>query len=492
MSPETTFPADPALPGLEIALDPASMRDVFRSELRPLPGRAYEIEDCRLCRLRYRPRERCTVQYALRLIDTPTGRRRDLWVGGMIYPRDRALHASKKLWAADLGPPPSEGWRTFEPARYLAKLGMLVHVFPFDRRLPMLARVMEEPALVLEAALVADSGPGDRQVETCQIEPVRYRAGLGAALRCTGRIRDRATGGREARRFFVKLYRDDGSEQTYRTLQALTDQNASGVMGITLPRPVAYVASLGALVEEEIAGESLARRLSDGLDATDAVRGVARALASFHQAGLSLPRTHTVADEIASVRRAARVLDWACPDSRPEIQRIVDAAADLGDVEPRPAHLDLKAEHVLLTDGGLALLDLGACAAADPVLDPALFAARLVATPFQHPRARHAAHAAARAFIEEYFARVPSDWRHRLPVLYAWAALKAAASIFNRQEPDWPEKVAAMLGQARQAVTGDIWFTERGLSHRKAAGAGSMRSAGRRNRLASGQYRYRR
>ena len=42
-----SFLADPAFPQLEIATDPALMKQTFRTHLRPVGGKVYDIEDCR-------------------------------------------------------------------------------------------------------------------------------------------------------------------------------------------------------------------------------------------------------------------------------------------------------------------------------------------------------------------------------------------------------------------------------------------------------------
>jgi hypothetical protein len=49
-----SFAADPAFPQLGIATDGGSMKETFRTHLRPAGGKAYDIEVCRLIRLRYR------------------------------------------------------------------------------------------------------------------------------------------------------------------------------------------------------------------------------------------------------------------------------------------------------------------------------------------------------------------------------------------------------------------------------------------------------
>jgi hypothetical protein len=96
-------------------------------------------------------------------------------------------------------------------------------------------------------------------------------------------------------------------------------------------------------------------------------------------------------------------------------------------------------------------------AKADPVLDPAYLLARLAAMPALFPMPRERARAGAREFAEEYFAHVPSTWQERLPFHYAGRLLEVAHGFFRRQVPDWPEKIATLLEEARASLAGRVW-----------------------------------
>jgi len=130
----------------------------------------------------------------------------------------------------------------------------------------------------------------------------------------------------------------------------------------------------------------------------------------------------------------------------------------LEEVPPAPTHGDLKTEHMLLDGDRVIFIDLGTFAGADPVLDPADVLARLAAMPglFLLPRSR--ARVAAQAFAKEYFAHVPKSWRSRLPFHYAGANLRLAASIFRNQEPGWRNTVPALIGEAKDSLTGKVWW----------------------------------
>lgn len=452
------FPTDPLLPQLKIASDPGLMLEVFRKHLRPVVGKDYHIQGCILSRIRYRRAERCVLQYTLYLVEPGTGRKRSQWVTGVIYAEDRVGRIWKKLRAAYPGQKIPEAFLTFEPISLIPDLSMLVQVFPYDRRLPTLPLLMAEPSPDLESLFLSGFGPGDWHTELWNVRPVRYRAGLGAALQYTLKARDAGTRRRGEKRFYVKVYRDEEGEGIYSVLRALWGRAEAGGESFTVGKPIAYLDGIHAIVLEEAPGTSLQKLILEGYDTEVAMREIARALAVFNQHEVATTRRHSTEDEIYDVRRAGELLQWACPRLRAEVDAIVSAVTlGLEEVPLGPTHRDLKADHILLDGDRVIFLDLDSFAGADPVLDPAHLLARLAAMPNRFPVPRSRVQTAATAFAEEYFAHVPRAWRQRLPLHYAGAALEAAASLFRNQEPGWSEKMVMLVDEAKGSLGGRLW-----------------------------------
>jgi phosphotransferase family enzyme len=452
-----TLPEDPSFPQLGIAGDPESMREVFQRHFLPLGEKAYHVRDCHLSGVRYgRDGTRCVLQYTLRLAEADTGYERIQWVTSVMYAGDQTRRRWEKLRTFDPGEIP-DVFSTFEPFSFIPELGMLVQVFPYDRRLPTLPPLMAGPSPELEPLLLARFGPGDWRTEAWTVEPIQYRAEWRAILRLTVRAQDDATGATEERRFYVKVYRNERGEQTYRTLQALRGMADAGG-GFTVGGTVAYLSHLRALVLEEAPGTSLEQVLLRGRGAVEAARKVARALAAFNQADVTTTRRHPLPDQVAALERAGNLLRRACPHLRAEVEAIIDAVvAGLEEVPPGPTHRDFKADHAFLDGERVVFIDFDSFAGSDPVLDPAFLLARLAAMPDRLPVPRLRIQTAARAFAEEYFAHVPRAWRGRLPVRYAGALLEVAPGFFRRQGPDWPDRIATLVEEARNSLAGRIW-----------------------------------
>jgi Ser/Thr protein kinase RdoA (MazF antagonist) len=223
-------------------------------------------------------------------------------------------------------------------------------------------------------------------------------------------------------------------------------------------RPLAYLSDLRALILEEAPGTPLDQILLGDRDPTAAVRRVAQALAAFNQGDApATTRQYALADEVTVLERAGRVLGWACPHLRVEVESVIEGVlGGLEEVPLGPTHRDLKPDHIFLDGERTIFIDFDAFAKADPVLDPAHLLARL-AMPALFPVPREETHTAVREFAEEYFAHVPRGWQERLPFHYAGILLKKAQGFFRRQAPDWPGKIATLLEEAKASLAGRVW-----------------------------------
>src|SRR5215207_4303146 len=436
------------------------MKETFRTHLRPAGGKAYDIEDCRLIRLRYRQDSRCFLLYALRLSEPDTGRERDVQVTGLLYAeKDRAEQAWRRLRATDPRQEIPEAWLTFEPVSFVPELEMLVQVFPYDHRLPALPYLAAGPPPELEPVLLGRFGPGEWRLEACNVEPVRYRE-QGAVLRYTAKGRNAATGGRREKSFYAKVYRDEGQgQQTHQVLRELWKQARTNGEGFTVARPLAYLSGLRTLLQEEAPGTSLEEILLGDGDTTEAVRRVALALAAFNQGDApATTRRYLLADHAAYLERAGSVLRRGCPHLRLEVESIIEGVlAGLEEVPLMPTHRHLSPDHIFLDGERTIFIDLDMFAKADPVLDPARLLTRLAMPAPLSPIPRQRARAAAREFAEEYFAHVPGAWQDRLPFHYAGTLLKTADGYFSRQVPDWSGRIAGLLEEARASLAGKVW-----------------------------------
>jgi len=451
------FPVDRDFPQLEIASDPRRMLEVFRAHLKPASGKRYHILDCVPFRFRCRQStSRCVLQYTLRVLEPSSGRQWDQWVAGLVYAR---TGEAERLWREMRAGDPCRGipehWLTFQPVDFIPDLHMVVEVFPYDRKLRNLSAVMGGALLPLDRLLVERMGPGRWHAEERTIEPTRYRTELGAALRYTVRARDALASRSETLRCYLKVYRNERGGETFELLRSLAARSEHDRNGFSVVRPISYLRELRTLLLEEAQGASVQQLLLGGRDPAEVMRPVARAAAAFNQDVLGIARRHSLADQLEEVKRAASLVQWACPRARAEVEAIAAAVIDgLREAPPAPIHRDLKTDHIFLTGERVIFIDLDSVVLGDPVRDPAHLFAHLTAGVGLDSIPRERARTAAALFVQEYFAHVPKPWRRRFPLHGAGALIEVAGGIFKRQEPHWPEKVSAAIEEAQLCLQG--------------------------------------
>ena len=447
----------PALPHLKTATDAGLMREIFRKHLRPVPGNAWEIRSCEVSRVRAHPGESAVILYILRIADSQNGQEREQWVTGELDPAAHNELSWGELHAAARSRN-SKAVDTFDPVSFIDELGMLVEVYPFDRRLPGLADLVAGPPPELEPVLLASLGPGQWTAEWT-VETVRYHALLRSTLLYRVHAQEAESGRVECKRFYVKVYRGEKGEDMRRALEGRSRQ----ANGFAIPALLAYLPDLGALVLEEARGTSLRKLVSAG-DHTEAMLShVGRAMASFHQGDIAGLPSHGLADELALLERSKAFLVSPCPHLQARIESVFKALeSGLQDVPPGPTHLALRLSPILVDGERLWLIDLDSLSAADPLLDVAFFLANLASLRIRSKLDEETSRRLARLFADAYFAHVPGAWRARLPLHYAGALLKATHHMLRRKvlRPDsqwWLDPVTAMLKEAEDSLAGRVW-----------------------------------
>jgi len=450
------FPVDPDFPQLEIASDPARMLEVFRAHLQPVAGKAYDIEACVPVRFRCRQStSRCVLQYSLRMIDRVTGGALDRWVTGILYARPGdAERLSRELGATDPKRSIPDQWLTFEPVAYVPEFEMLVQVFPYDRQLRGLGRVLASDGRELAPLLQAQVGTGDRRAGAGSLELLRYRSEIGAALRYTVELRDMRSGGTQTRRCYVKVCRPGRGAATFQLMESLCAGHARARSPYDVVRPLGYLDELDTLVVDEAPGTSLLELLRARDDPMGAVHAAARAVAEFHLSGRAIGPREPLAERIHDVERAASLLEWACPEVGDDIRAVAaTVVADPTEAPPAPIHGDLKADHLFVAGDRVTFIDFDRLGVGDPVGDAARVYAYLTARVGLDGVPAERARAAAAAFVDAYFTHVPAEWRERFALQYAGALLEVASGLFRSQAPGWRGMIRDAVAEACRALS---------------------------------------
>jgi hypothetical protein len=387
---------EPGLPGLALMLDDAAFGAALAEALPEA-----EIAAVRAEYVRYKPGTSCLVGY--RALDRF---RRHTHV----YARAHRPGNADKL----------------DPDRHdsviLEDAGVAVHLFPADRRLRTLARVVR-----------------DADVATLRYKPER---------RWVGRVGARVVRVYEPSRF-------QPAAHAALALGAKSDLPVAGRTRVDTERCAVSAAW--------VPGVTLDAQLGTAA-AVDSAREAGAVLAALHVA--EVPRLAAAPSPVPALDGAARAIAALVPEVGDR------AAAVRARLAPRaenmtvshPVHGDFSADQVVLGPGGARLLDLDAAALGDPLDDLASFAAELELRVAEGTLGAAAAAVTCEALLEGYGdagGETPRAGDERLVRATARALLLRAADPFRTRHPAWGEAieraVARVEALARGGATAGAW-----------------------------------
>ena len=155
--------------------------------------------------------------------------------------------------------------------------------------------------------------------------------------------------------------------------------------------------------------------------------------------------------ERSALFAAAGAVAAVCPHLARRARRLaLQLAAGLIDVsqEKRPIHGDFSADQVLLTEKGVAILDLDAAVQSVPAADLGSFIARLIWDVLHDRLSTHQAEGLAHELLVGYRLETGRDLPRGIRLYTAAGLLRLAPHPFRSREPDWPAQTAAILEQA--------------------------------------------
>jgi aminoglycoside phosphotransferase (APT) family kinase protein len=441
------------------------MQEIFQRHLAPADNPSCVVESCAVDFVR-QASTRCLVQYTIQFREREAGPLRSQVVTGVTYDEGRATRILARARRSGLRVIKTADMALFAVA-YVPELNMLLQVFPYDFRLPALAQLMQKQPAEATAAVTAEMGPGDWQLESWEAESLRYRVDMRAMVRLDVRAREVESDQEAHKRVYAKIYREpeDGA-RAYELQRALWEQTSADGTSFVVARPIAWLAGLRTMLLDEAPGTRFLDILRGPDEALIAARRVARATAALHQLPLDesrIARERPPRDEIARLKATTERLQVDFPELD---QAVIDVSREIaGGIEdgpPAPTHFDLKPAHILLDDERVAMLDFDKLVIADPMVDVAGLLTHIGKERGHSERRQMRTEAIARAFVEEYFSHVPAAWYDRLPAFYALTLLVEAArtgsSLRGRAErPDSAKRMAALIRAAHNAAAGNLW-----------------------------------
>jgi hypothetical protein len=412
------------------------MQDVLERHLWLPNGGAGQITSCRVGKIRTGHGCRFLAEYHLKLRAPRPGKPAHLMVTGLSYSGAQ----TRDLWETLRFSAPvsnATGAMASDPLAsfsYVPGLDMLLQVFPHDVRLPGLAALMAGCPPELLPPITAEFGEGPWQLVHWTAESLKYRPTRRATIRLHVRARNADSGRMEERLFFAKAYPDPSEAlRAYQRQDVLHQRIGAAGAPFGVAKPVAHAADLQTVILSAVPGVTLDRLVASEPDACHALRVAARAVAGLHQTqldghnfdGHESPRS--LSNRIERLMRDTALLGSAYPDLAGAISTLVATiVAGLSGASPAPIHGDLKPEHVYVDGSNVFMIDFDLLQASDPLLDVIRMESYLAKSevPASVPSGGAAA---ARVFVEEYFACSPRDVQGRLPLYQAMSMITAAS-----------------------------------------------------------------
>lgn len=398
-------PADHAVPQLPGLLSPGAMASVLERSLRS----GTVIEDLRVTFVDYQPGSGATIAYDVAIAGV---RHVAVASAGRALCPEAARTDARRAIARALG-------RTSPVARPLTfdvRLGALVHWYPLDLAMPVLARPVPELLRLLARAGIP-VGDGDAAPAT-----LVYRPGQRAVIRAGGVI--------------LKAYAEDAAFR-------------AGVAGLRIaaglgtgPRLHGALAELRLTVQRALDGTPVSRARAH------AVAPVAGAmLRVLHDAEVDSLAPAPAERTLAAAARAAHLTAAVAPGLA---RRTLDLLARLEEHAPEmddlvPSHGDFNISQLLDVDSALAVLDFDEACLAPRALDVASYAANLVSG----RRGDLARADAALAALLAGYGRAPEGLHWYL----AASLLRRAPSPFRLHKRRWTARTESIVAAA-EAVLG--------------------------------------
>lgn len=425
---------DPGLRGLSLLLDPAAMVDA----LRPLfpeeePGEA------RITYVRYKPGSSCLAAYRMVVGGEPA----------LLYAKTFGPDAVPKLRKRGEKEPAAA---TSGPGRILlSDLSTVAYLFPNDVELGVLREIADPKSFRDRLRRMMPGHPElwEGALRTLAYKPERrYVAELssGGGAKAVLKFYDE-TGYRAARLGF----RAFSARGPLRLARRIGKSNRRRIMAFEwLPGRLLIDAISGPRSDPgaaAAAGRALAALHSQqptGLDPIPRKAESERLLALAAGIGFLVPRVAASGETLA--RRMAR---WILEEPP----------------EGRPVHGDFYADQVLVDGDAAAILDLDRVARGDVASDLGLFLAHLERDVLRGRISAGGAEAAKDRFLAGYAegAEVPAP--SKVETYAAVGLFGLAMEPFRLREPEWPERIEAILSRTGEILEASLLAKTRFPAH---------------------------
>ncbi len=437
---------DRALPGLATVLDPKAL---LRGLTNVLPE--VDVKTLRVTYVRHKLGRRCTVTYAA---DAGGG---TLGFFATAYSTDRQGKLRRAREQPGVPGP-------FGPGRVvLEELCIVVTFFPNDSRLvalPLL-RTAESRKQILQHLF-----PEHAALWEGNLERLRYRP---------------------ERRYVAKITTSGEPRAVMRFYTACDYQRARQALSVLEPRGQLRLASLTgwsdthhALALDWLPGHPLVDGTPGANLDHDTVSRVGAALAELHCQNPERLRGLKRRSEAEHLDKAVAAVEFIAPQYAVRTEKLAQRLGpELADAPCLgvPIHGDFHPKQVLLAEDKVGIIDLDGAACGDAAADLGVFIAHLERDALRGHLASDRVPPIRRALLEGYGSIRNCPSLSRINKYVAARLLRRLPYCFRHREPNWPDRMEALLERAEAISAEDVTSISKGCAKSQETGyAGAERN----------------
>lgn len=268
------------------------------------------------------------------------------------------------------------------PISYISELAMTLWVFPYDRKLQHLAKLIaltqsKDYFSLPEFALELSE---NEQISAVTSKIMHYLPERSCMIRYILRISNNVQGKHKDITLYGKNYCNDSGFKTYRVMSDIASQMTQCI------KPLHYDANTNTLWQHHMPGETFRWQLSI-LSITGLIAKIAQCIATFHRCQLDIQHSYGFSDIEKQLTATCKIANATHAELGATVTNAVQRILfnyqqiDWSNSVKTPIHLDLKMGNLLIDCNEKALdvwlIDMDSVCLGDPLADLASFVANL-------------------------------------------------------------------------------------------------------------------
>lgn len=402
MKVEAGFPPDAILPQLPTVLDVAAMRKTFESHLFNGDGR-FQVQECRIERVKYKPGQNCLICYQLTIIDVSTQVLQGQGLCTRVFEEGGAQSRFKKA-LLEKGVNPKFGL----PVSRIPSLEMVIWAFPNDRKLHGMNKITD--TAFLKEELLPEYFRAHHILELTS-DVVHYVPEHTCTVRVVLQLSELQTGKLSEVILYGKTYYNDEGREVSRWMDDLWQSESRRSGQLKMAQVIAYDENTKSLWQLALCGKPLFDVDMQAPRFFDLLKEAASTVASLHATVIPGLKSVQLSDLMGQLEGVKQLLLQGRPNLEssllPLIDRLSAQSGNFSLEETGILHGDLHLNNFFVEKEKIALIDMDNLSQGPPLLDVGSFLAGIIYRGILCDAPWNQIENIAQVFIQAYEASVP-------------------------------------------------------------------------------------